>query len=714
MSSRYPILDNRPIDQWKVTELKEELKKRKLTTKGLKDDLIKRLDEALRIERENAMKDAENGINLDSQHVSAEKQSEPVSVARKKAEVVVDDANEKEKVDNSTAQDFQIDINDSLEAEDQGYKVQEDIVMDGGTNSYTVEGELAANTSTVETSATVTQNVVSEFALDSSIGVKGNVTSDGTLSGQIAHGSETQETLGIDDSRLQQDDKDTKIQLEGEDLKPQMEKEVSKSLLDKKDMKPAHEDAMYDTSTTANQVSEVSPNLGFQVKSDSISTDSVSINEKLELKDNIIADNVKLELDVVKPEIVEPLSDNVVPVGGESHPMDVEEPQEKKPSVGDKDTINASNADISKKNDIVEIIDSEKLNLDRSSGDDSMEDDVLESKQIDSKYNPDEVGDKTEKNEVIAGKEENLADIVGKDSSTEQKEVHDENKIRSSGPTEKRKLNDKENVVNEPLKRQRRWNSETIKTSETETTNLTPTTTPKDAVQPAPMQRSFSRSNSSVSEDTPKERVVPPSQKPPTNSLRIDRFVRPFTLKAVQELLEKTGTSTSFWMDQIKTHCYVTYSSVDEAIETRNAVYNLQWPPNGGRLLVADFVDPQEVKMRVEAPPQSPATPVTPSVPVASTLQPQPQPQPSPRQQVPRQQLPPPPVLPPPPPLSNPPLAKERFAHPPPPLPEKHEPPIVTLDDLFQKTKATPRIYYLPLSEEQVAAKLAERGRSTK
>ncbi|EPS59296.1 hypothetical protein M569_15511, partial [Genlisea aurea] len=50
MSSPYVILGNRPLDQWKVTELKEELKKRKLTTRGLKEDLVKRLDEAVRSE----------------------------------------------------------------------------------------------------------------------------------------------------------------------------------------------------------------------------------------------------------------------------------------------------------------------------------------------------------------------------------------------------------------------------------------------------------------------------------------------------------------------------------------------------------------------------------------------------------------------------------------------------------------------------------------
>jgi len=134
-------------------------------------------------------------------------------------------------------------------------------------------------------------------------------------------------------------------------------------------------------------------------------------------------------------------------------------------------------------------------------------------------------------------------------------------------------------------------------------------------------------------------------------------------------------------------------------METRNAVYNLQWPPNGGRLLVAEYVDPEEVKMKLEPPTQ--AAPISTSVvqPVPTT----PQPEPSPRLH--REQHSVPTTLPPPPPLSKPPpVARDRLPSPP-PLPEKVDPPIVTLDDLFRKTIATPRIYYLPLSEEQVAAK---------
>jgi apoptotic chromatin condensation inducer in the nucleus len=83
----------------------------------------------------------------------------------------------------------------------------------------------------------------------------------------------------------------------------------------------------------------------------------------------------------------------------------------------------------------------------------------------------------------------------------------------------------------------------------------------KDVSQPA-LKRSFGRSDSTANGDSPKELIVPPSQKPATTSLRIDRFVRPFTLKAVQELLGKTGSVQSFWMDHIKTHCYVTVCSV--------------------------------------------------------------------------------------------------------------------------------------------------------
>ncbi|KAF5737966.1 SAP domain-containing protein isoform 2 [Tripterygium wilfordii] len=98
MSSQYPILYNRQIDQWKVIELKEELKRRKLTTWGLKDDLIKRLAEALCIEREDAAKEVDGGFHLDLNPVVDVKNPELVSVVTETVKGPVDDVTVQVKV----------------------------------------------------------------------------------------------------------------------------------------------------------------------------------------------------------------------------------------------------------------------------------------------------------------------------------------------------------------------------------------------------------------------------------------------------------------------------------------------------------------------------------------------------------------------------------------------------------------------------------------
>ncbi|XP_022136542.1 apoptotic chromatin condensation inducer in the nucleus isoform X2 [Momordica charantia] len=747
--SKYPILDNRPIDQWKVTELKEELKRRKLTIKGLKEDLIKRLDEALRIERENA--EETNGVEGgDPPLTDTANDQEHVSIVSQTTQETNEDANKVEKKVDDV--EVQVDKNDGTAAVGKG-KLQDGVSLNG---SPRVEEGSAIHVTTLETKVTVTETVVSEVALSEEAlpNIESKDNEDSKLQSEIG---DSKFQLEIEDSKPQLETEDTKPQLETEDTRPQLESEDSKPQLESEDTKPQlddvncepqvenenlksqHADPMHYSSAPDDQVSEVSPVLGSQVRTDSISTDSVTINEMIELKENISADHVKLELDV-KQEMVEPSSSIIVPDSGESHPMDVEEPPvnknvEESPANRDvvespmnkdvveplvnKDVDSPVNKDVEEKHDVKGMISelhkkhdgvdagfSEKLNLDRSSGDDSMED-AIENK-TDSGNNPEEMGEKNIKSEEPISKEEKFADIAVRGSTADKKNLDIENDV-SSSPAEKRKLHDPAVVGNnESVKRQRRWNAENLKIPEPQNASHTSTSNSKDPHQSTALKRNFSRSDSTVSEDPSKERVVPPSPKPPTNSLRIDRFLRPFTLKAVQELLGKTGNVTSFWMDHIKTHCYVTYSSVEEAMKTRDAVYNLQWPPNGGRLLMAEFVDPQEVKIRVEAP-QTP-TPAAVAPPV-STVPPPLHPEPSPRQT--RQQLAPPPSLPPPPPTNNLAQTREQLPLPPPPaLPDKVDTPIVTLDDLFRKTKATPRIYYLPLSDEQVQVKLsAARGK---
>ncbi|XP_019437597.1 PREDICTED: apoptotic chromatin condensation inducer in the nucleus-like isoform X2 [Lupinus angustifolius] len=716
-------MSSKPINQWKVTELREELKRRRLTTTGLKNDLVRRLDDALRAEKEAAeasekevngleshdneaeLKDSEDAVAADErgneEKFEAVKENvglvEPIEreKAEKVLEGVVDDSSKYDKQDDVT-----IPVDNSASAMDQDV---EPTGLPAVVDSSNVGEELITHTTVVETiTTTVTESVLTEVVVggEDSHSAEKKIEDSGTkLENEDLKEYSTDKNNDGSGTKLENEE----LKLENEESKAQLDNEHSKPRLES-DTKPQYDDLLPNSTVPKNQVSEVNPSLlGSQVKSDSIFSDTVSINKKNELKDTIITDNGKLEQDIVRPEMVEEPSSRNKPVYDDSNSIDVGKPHEKKLSVEENSNVLTS-PDLNKTNISDDVGYPEKLSLDRSSGDDSMEEDLPES----SKVNFDELRDKVESTKVPTVKVENTTVVVGDGQSGGKSDSHQDIDFSPVGLVEKRKFNEQTlDCNNDPAKRQRRWNTDTVKGPNPQGTTPRSTTTPKDG--PVSLKRNFSRSDSFATDDAPKERIVPPSQRSPTNSLRIDRFLRPFTLKAVQELLGKTGNVSSFWMDQIKTHCYVTYSSTEEAIETRNAVYNLQWPPNGGRFLLAEYVEPEEVKMKLEPPPsQAPSISSGPAVPPA----PPSQPEPSPRQH--RELPPPPPTLPPPPPLSKPPpVGIERLPSPP-PLPEKADLPTVTLDDLFRKTKATPRIYYLPLSEEEVAAKLAAQGKSSR
>jgi len=444
-NSKYPILDDKPIDKWKVTELKEELKRRKLATKGLKEDLINRLDEALREEREAAeaarkkevveasleqeaaegtKKDEANGLDTQVDEV---KDSKTINLD---AEVVGTIQASKQgnsglvepfETDNAAKVPDVLD-NDGIKIVDQD-GVTDPVDANNSVSAMDLEGEhvesanageeAVAHPSNVETTVTVTETVVTE-----------TVSTEVVVDGQDSYSSKKNN----EDSAIKLGNEESKAQLESEDSKPQPES----------DTKPPCDDLMPNSSAPENQVSEVNPSLGTQVKSDSFSTDSVSINQKNELKDTIIANNVKLEQDNVRPEMVEePSSRNDVPVYDESHSVDVGGLHEKKSSV-EENNNNVTSPELNKTNSSDDVGYTEKLNLDRSSGDDSMEEDLPEIRQYDSKFN-DELSDKVENNEVLMGKEHNKTIVVEDGGSARNSDTHQDMDISTVSLTEKRK-----------------------------------------------------------------------------------------------------------------------------------------------------------------------------------------------------------------------------------------------------------------------------------
>jgi len=69
----------------------------------------------------------------------------------------------------------------------------------------------------------------------------------------------------------------------------------------------------------------------------------------------------------------------------------------------------------------------------------------------------------------------------------------------------------------------------------------------------------------------------------------ITQLTRPFTVKAFQEMLKRTGTLEDFWIDKIKSTCIVKFSSADQASETKMALDGVTWPVGNPRTLRVAF-----------------------------------------------------------------------------------------------------------------------------
>ncbi|XP_032681636.1 apoptotic chromatin condensation inducer in the nucleus [Odontomachus brunneus] len=218
----------------------------------------------------------------------------------------------------------------------------------------------------------------------------------------------------------------------------------------------------------------------------------------------------------------------------------------------------------------------------------------------------------------------------------------------------------------------------------------------------------------------------PPASKP-TNFLLIKNLVRPFTLNQIKELLSRTGTivENGFWMDRIKSKCIVEYSNEDQAFETRQALHGISWPMSNPKKLHVEYATKEDMETARESSKDQPAARKT--EPLSSS---------DPWQQDwgreektnatkvtvvrewdlgkedgqqhlrekerekkehdrKRRQRSRSPAL-----EAHLPAPARKFKK-----KEDDPPPAKLLDDLFRKTKATPCIYWLPLTNEQIVVK---------
>ncbi|KAK9894266.1 hypothetical protein P389DRAFT_174305 [Cystobasidium minutum MCA 4210] len=120
----------------------------------------------------------------------------------------------------------------------------------------------------------------------------------------------------------------------------------------------------------------------------------------------------------------------------------------------------------------------------------------------------------------------------------------------------------------------------------------------------APSSTNQTTSSTSIRPDSNQEKADlqdGQQKRPPVSrSICISNLVRPFTLPALKEKLEDFGEMDYFWINSIKSHCFVTYQSTDTARQASQALEGEIWPEAVGKPLSVTYVPTEQIASLVE------------------------------------------------------------------------------------------------------------------
>lgn len=84
-----------------------------------------------------------------------------------------------------------------------------------------------------------------------------------------------------------------------------------------------------------------------------------------------------------------------------------------------------------------------------------------------------------------------------------------------------------------------------------------------------------------------------------SRALKVEGFVRPFTLPQARNLFECHGNLVAFWMPSIKNVAYAVFSAIAESQAAYEKLNDLRWPVDSPKRLVANFITVNEAEQAI-------------------------------------------------------------------------------------------------------------------